>query len=928
MTDKGIGLPAGSFTRLAAKLNREHNAWLPLWVHCEDTCNVAERLVREWLSQNAISVMAGSLNEQELFMMVRAAALLHDLGKATALFQSTLGEECPSLGESLRTSGIPLLTKKEIVQQCMQHFYHAQAGEAMLLMAGCPITFAEVIGAHHGKPWSEGMDIQLELLAGETWKDPRANAVWGSREQRDIWQCIQAECLVWMISLSGCESVRKLPELSQPMAMLLTGLVIMADWIASNEAYFPLLALGESDPGDMQIRAERGGCAIDLPPSWKPCLSDDPIKLSVEQFGFPPNAVQQAVMQTVRTSGEPGLFILEAPMGHGKTEAALLSADLFAQRGAGGIFFGLPTQATANAIFGRVEEWGEKQPETNRTSIRLAHGMADMNARYRALMSGTGVSSVEEDEGSERLVVHEWFRGSKQALLADFVVGTVDQVLMASLKQKHVMLRHLGLCGKVVIIDECHAYDAYMNQYLEETLRWLGSYQTPVIMLSATLPAERRAAFLAAYLNKSPRAAKRFMKEPWYQNLAYPVLTWTDSQEVKQQSLPFDGTATKVKITKLDHGDSAEQQAESVAKLLDESLGNGGCAAVVLNTVRRAQVFAEYLRSALPNARILLLHSRYLTADRLEHENELLHYMGKQSGSEQRNRVIVVGTQVIEQSLDFDADIMVSDLCPMDLLMQRLGRLHRHRKHDAERPPALADPKCYVLCAGEKLDRGGTSVYGEYLLMRTRAFLPEEVCLPSDIPRLVNDVYDEQKSLSPEPPGYLQAREASAEKEDTLKNGARSFRIHDPDKDYFCNLLEGNIPADDEHARAQVRAGDLSMDVLLLMHAGWNAVSLLSEKEEGETWKLDTCPSEEDCRKLLAQRISFSAGLLMALQRDMTWNELLARLAIPEAWEASPWMKRSHMLMLDQQQQARIGGVILTYSKEIGLQWRKDGESV
>ena len=226
------------------------------------------------------------------------------------------------------------------------------------------------------------------------------------------------------------------------------------------------------------------------------------------------------------------------------------------------------------------------------------------------------------------------------------------------------------------------------------------------------------------------------------------------------------------------------------------------------------------------------------------------------------------------------------------------------------------------------MDRGGTSVYGEYLLMRTRAFLPEEVCLPSDIPRLVNDVYDEQKSLSPEPPGYLQAREASAEKEDTLKNGARCFRIHDPDKDYFCNLLEGNIPADDEHARAQVRAGDLSMDVLLLMHAGWNAVSLLSEKEEGETWKLDTCPSEEDCRKLLAQRISFSAGLLMALQRDMTWNELLASLAIPEVWEASPWMKRTHMLMLDQHQQARIGGVLLTYSKEIGLQWRKDGESV
>lgn len=107
MADKNIVSPEGSFAGLAAKLNREHNAWLPLWVHCEDTCNVAERLVHDWLSQNTLNVMSGDLNEQEVFIMVRAAALMHDLGKATAFFQSTIGEECQSLGETLRASGIP-----------------------------------------------------------------------------------------------------------------------------------------------------------------------------------------------------------------------------------------------------------------------------------------------------------------------------------------------------------------------------------------------------------------------------------------------------------------------------------------------------------------------------------------------------------------------------------------------------------------------------------------------------------------------------------------------------------------------------------------------------------------------------------------------------------------------------------------------------
>ena len=168
-------------------------------------------------------------------------------------------------------------------------------------------------------------------------------------------------------------------------------------------------------------------------------------------------------------------------------------------------------------------------------AIQLAHGMAELNENYLRLQGGR--VQLEEDAPEEHQVqVHQWFRGSKQALLANFVIGTVDQLLMAALCQKHVMLRHLGLAGKVVIVDECHAYDAYMNRYLDRALEWLGWYRVPVILLSATLPARRRAELIEAYQQKRRPGPDA----PWKTSCGYPLLTWTDGAEVKQTVIPLD----------------------------------------------------------------------------------------------------------------------------------------------------------------------------------------------------------------------------------------------------------------------------------------------------------------------------------------------------------------------------------------------------
>lgn len=925
-----IGTVPKNVRCLVAKQNSEEEKWLPLWVHSIDTCGVADRLYNDWLPESTRRALTGEMTDEAFRYVIRAAAALHDLGKATALFQTRITEHCPPLQQRLTAEGLGLLTASD---QGSLHgeLAHGAAGEVLLLMSRCPLSFAEVIGAHHGCPWPEGVSLADELQEESLWPDIRAKSLWGSKAQRENWRTVQKECRHWMLDLADYASLEELPDVPQPMAMLLSSMVIIADWISSNESYFPLIPLETDDPGDMAARLERGWQEIALPSAWKPCSSKDLDTLCLEQFKFPANAVQRAMLTAVQDSAQPGLMILEAPMGLGKTEAALLTANLLSQRGAGGIFFGLPTQATANAIFSRLVQWRKTQPDTNQHSIRLAHGMAELNEDYQSLMAGSQVSNVEEDgEQESRLVVHEWFRGRKQALLADFVVGTVDQALMAALKQKHVMLRHLGLCGKVVVIDECHAYDAYMNQYLEAALRWLGSYRTPVILLSATLPKARRAGFLAAYLNQSSRARSLLVNEPWYHSTAYPALTWTDGSAVRQLPLPYDRQSREVALVRLTHADLIEEQVQAVVETLRDALRDGGCAAVILNTVQRAQYFYQVLKrtlkSAYPDLTILLLHSRFIMPDRLVHENKLLELMGKKSDKEHRNRVVVIGTQVIEQSLDFDADVMISDLCPMDFLLQRIGRLHRHSLHDEIRPENLRQPRCYVLCAEGALDRGAKAVYGEYLLMRTRALLPEAVRLPGDIARLVNTVYDENFPLPQTPEGYDRAKQKDELKRSQLMNQAKQFCLHNPDGE-FCRLLsDGSIPPDDEHARAQVRAGDLSVDALLLARLPSGELSLLPHQRKGEAWGTEECPSQKDARKLLPQRINLTSGLLQALLQEMTWDDLMAALALPDAWAASPLLKHARLLVLDEQSRVTLGGFTLTYSEEIGLQWEKEGD--
>lgn len=872
--------------------------WLPLWMHLRDTAEMMRLLVQRWLPPSVRTAM--QLEEETLSALAVFLGAVHDIGKASALFQSRI------------LLGLPeARTRLEAVCPLPASFLypgktpHARAGEAILLSLGCSEGLASAVGAHHGKPQENSLDDyvadQLEEYPANYWgKGP--SSFW-----RAAWKTFYGEAL----RQSGLTQ-EDLPDLPLPALLLLTGLLIMADWIASNPYYFPLLPVSETgEESACPERARRAWELLRLTFPWEGqvrSMGEEAFRL---RFGFAPNAVQRAVMDTASQMETPGLLILEAQMGVGKTEAALAAAELFSARfGAGGLMFGLPTQATANGMFPRLEKWSLMQSEETVHSIRLAHGMAALNESYCRLMEGSAVTQDGEDGG---LLVHSWFQGNKQALLANFVVGTVDQILLAALRQKHLMLRHLGLAGKVVVVDECHAYDAYMNRYLDRALAWLGRYRVPVILLSATLPARRRSELVEAYLGKQQPDA------PWKTCRSYPLLTWTSGGEAKQRAVVREGGGRGVQIRFAAETD--------VPAILRERLRCGGCAGVVVNTVRKAQRLASSLRDCLPDKEVVLFHAQFVQPDRAAIENALLMRVGKTSTRKQRDGLIVVGTQVMEQSLDLDFDLLLTELCPMDLLLQRVGRLHRHARTD--RPEGLREAVCVVMKPPDgRQDEGSLAVYGAWLLWRTERLLPDHVSLPEDIPRLVQDVYGwETEDCLPESEESLRAREAFELRQREMENRAGAFVILPPRQgssvfgpDTLDDWMRETAAISETAAQAAVRDGDPSIDVLVMVRGKTGTVHFLPWQEGGASVAADRPPSREEARRIARQKLRLPGVFSRKWRIDRVIRELEdVNRRFLMRWQEAPLLRGELVLLLDEDLTASLAQTGLRYSREDGL---------
>lgn len=890
--------------------------WLPLWMHLRDTAGIMVYLVQRWLPESVRQHI--ELDEDLLTQTACFLGWVHDLGKISAAFQGPMMAHLPEPGQHLEK-----YTTLRYREQNRKYSRHALASEAILRWLKCPNGLASVAGAHHGKPQT-GKDV-FDQLGDEEEEGCWESNYWPEGEQK-FWESCWRELFDYALQESGFSSVDELPQLTIPAEILLTGLLIMADWIASNTRYFPLIPVEEVGSDTLYpARVNRAWEALDLTSPWEVQSDVTEPGAFAERFGFPPNEVQRAMLEAVSQAQEPGMFILEAQMGVGKTEAALGAAEILAKHGGeGGIFFGLPTQATANGIFGRLLAWAEKQPDGLEHSIKLAHGMAELNEAYLRLQQDT--VWVEEDleadpdaDPESRVMVHQWFRGNKQGLLADFVIGTVDQLLMAALQQKHVMLRHLGLAGKVVVIDECHAYDAYMNCYLDRALTWLGRYKVPVILLSATLPAKRRVELVRAYLNG--RTAPDGL---WQTCRGYPLLTWTDGKRVEQTTIPLETEPRRVETFPLTE--------EQLTDTLRSALREGGCAGVIVNTVKKAQAIAARLRAELPEFEVVVFHAQFLMPDRAAKEEALMKRIGKHSTPEQRDKLIVVGTQVLEQSLDIDLDLLVTELCPMDLLLQRIGRLHRHEGRARPRPVAQA--RCAVLDTGtEEFDEGSKAVYGEWLLWRTRKFLPTAITLPHDIAPLVQDVYGwEQADVLPRAErseGMCKAYEFTQAQR---KERAQAYLVPQPKvhkKFKQLNTLDGwmqNVGAhSDAAARAAVRDGDPSVEVLVMQRRADGSIHFLPWQENGRAVASDQPPQPEDALQIARQKLRLPAVFGKAWKVDEVIRELEAdNRSCLAAWQLSPLLHGELVLLLDENLTAHLAGMELCYDRENGLTYQKE----
>ncbi|PSK61773.1 CRISPR-associated nuclease/helicase Cas3 [Micromonospora sp. MH33] len=941
------------------KTNRDRGlVSLPLFRHLADSADVAGLLWDVWLPVTVRQRIAGPLpgGAGDGRILVRWLAGIHDIGKATPAFTWQVAP----LRKEMRDHGFSFDRQ---VEAGRLRAPHGAAGQIVLVdwLTGrhgwdpsLAETYAVVVGGHHGVPPTDAGLTQIR-------ERPYLLGAGG------IWPAVQDELLGWVTHrVAAAERLPAWREvvLPQPVQVLLTAIVIVADWIASNEEFFPYGFRQEDAPDRLQQAWEE----LDLPTPWRAVDTTglDAATLFARRFEMPagsqPYPVQAAVVEQARVMPLPGLLIVEAPMGEGKTEAALAAVEILAARsGAAGCFVALPTRATSDAMFSRVLGWLSRLPDADlgrgAREAALAHGKAILNDEYSRLYRGMLPSAIGVDEGGTATAAHAWLAGRKRKMLSSFVVGTVDQLLFAALQARHVVLRHLGLAGKVVVIDEAHAYDVYMSQYLDRALEWLGAHGVPVVILSATLPARRRADMMRAYDvgrlgRRSAAQRRRFRTEirevaDEYQVLRdeqrYPLLSVSGVERAPAViGCGASGRSFDVRLERTD---------DDLAVLTDRlrtDLADGGCVLVIRNTVARVLETADELRSQLaPGIPVTVAHSRFMAADRAAKDTWLRDTFGPPEHLAKLGRArpachVVVASQVAEQSLDIDFDLLVTDLAPVDLILQRLGRLHRHRR--SGRPGRLAQPRCLVTgvdwaTVPPTPVRGSVKVYQHHALLRAIAVLlpyldgDRFLCLPQDIAPLVQTAY----GTGPVGPQSWQSvlAEAAVQADDraeAARKRADTFRVGPVQAPgaSLMSWLDASVgdsegaDGNERRGRAHVRDdGAEALEVLILVRRGEKLVTPPWLDRGGDVEvPTDFEPPRAVARTMLRCALPLPQAITANGGIDRIITELEQRNTFP-AWKKDRLLGGELVLDLDEQGRSRLTEFILSYDQGSGLRVEK-----
>lgn len=489
-----------------------------------------------------------------------------------------------------------------------------------------------------------------------------------------------------------------------------------------------------------------------------------------------------------------GLSLIEAPTGSGKTEAALAYAWRLIEIGlSDSIIFALPTQATANAMLDRLERIATVLFEDS-PNVLLAHGLARFSKTFSGLKSKSQAVKRREDGWSQ---CSEWLAESrKRVFFGQIGVCTVDQVLISVLPVRHRFVRGFGVGRSILIIDEVHAYDAYMYGLLEEVLRQQKASGGTAILLSATLPAHQRQQLCSAWGAALPSQDEI---------APYPLVIWTRGDKVA----PFILEKTRqpepffVKVECVSSYDMIPD--EELIKRIVNAAESGAQVAVVCNLVDAAQQLSQRIR-AITSVSVSLFHARYCFKDRQVKEQDAVKRFGPDGKRDEGH--ILVATQVVEQSLDVDFDWLITQLCPVDLLFQRMGRLHRHKRN--QRPPGFESPICTVLLT-EMNDYGlhGLIYANTRVLWRTSqklmTALEGKIAFPDAYRNWIEPVYQE-KLWGNEPDEVEAGHEKYKDELWVKRHGARQM---------INSAFEKNPFADTDQAiTAVTRDGEMNLTLV------------------------------------------------------------------------------------------------------------------
>lgn len=666
--------------------------------HSLDVAACAVRLVERRHRVASALCTAMGCTPTALAAIMGWAAALHDLGKLSPAFQRQ-DDRTAQIADLLGVpvNGQPYDVRHDSLGWELWQDITAESGIETQALERMDAVMRCATG-HHGKPPSA-------VVNGR----PVQAARYFTAQER------VAACEWW-----GWATDFFRPDWSTPLnvdagSWWLAGAFTLVDWIGSNMDWFPYRPVGavlESDPADYYAEAlARADVALDA----SGVLQQEERRSFAELFpGYVPTPVQKAVSE-LHTSDGAYLLIVEEATGGGKTEAALAAA------GGAGFFFALPTMATANGLWARVEGLGGQQA--------LAHGKR-WNMPGAMDRAGAWMNS-----------------SSRRVLLSDIGVGTVDQAMIAVMHARYAALRLAGLAGKTLIIDEVHAYDAYMKRVLEVLLELHARSGGAVILLSATLPLAHRRDYARAWCRG------RDLAPPEMREAAYPLVSFvgpdgrvTERAGLASRSQEGGAAGRRIRI------EWAPDPSVVIQRIVGE-VGEGKCVAWIRNTVAEAIAAAAQLQALGLDCR--LFHSRFALQDRLDIERAVLEGFGKHSQASVRAGKVLVATQVIEQSLDLDFDFMVTDLCPVDLLLQRAGRLHRHA-HRPERgePVVLVHGPTWAEAPDADWVRrwsGGTAaVYPDPgLLWMTQRVLGAGFAVPMDSRGLIEAVYAMQIDALP-----------------------------------------------------------------------------------------------------------------------------------------------------------------------------------